>query len=162
MMMVLISFIFIVVAVNIFHAMKRSVVERIEEIALMKAVGATGGEIQFIFITEGLIIGILGSFIGVLSAYTISHNVNGIFHFVERLVLFFIDLFSRFTRGRETMNGDGIYRGTLYFFQELPVEIMSSDVLYVTATALFSVLAAAWCASRAVSTIRPAKVLRYE
>ena len=43
MMMVLVGLIFIVVGFNVFHSLRRSVHERTEEIALLKAVGIPPG-----------------------------------------------------------------------------------------------------------------------
>jgi lipoprotein-releasing system permease protein len=161
MMMVLVSLIFVVVAVNIFHSMKRSVVERIEEIALMKAVGATPFAIQSIFILEGAMIGFLGSTFGAVLGYVVSYNINRVFGFAESLMNFFSSLISRFAGG---FPGDDftIYSGGSYYLQEVPIDIMTSDVVYITSIALFSALAAAWYASRWISTVKPVVVLRYE
>jgi lipoprotein-releasing system permease protein len=162
MMMVLISLIFVVVAVNIFHSMKRSVVERIEEIALMKAVGATAFSIQSVFILEGAIIGVLGSSLGAVLGYLISYNINGIFDLVEKIINFFTSFLAGITGQAGPINDFNIYSGSSYFLQEVPIEIMTGDVVYITSMALFSALAAAWYASRGVATIKPAAVLRYE
>ena len=162
MMMVLISLIFIVVAVNIFHSMKRSVVERVEEIALMKAVGATPLSIQLIFIIEGAMIGILGSLTGTISGYIISNNINGIFGLVEKLINFFTVFISGFMGGAGAINDFSIYTGNSYYLLEVPVEIMILDVIFITGIALFSALAAAWYASCGVARVKPAEVLRYE
>lgn len=162
MMMLLISLIFIVVAVNIFHSMKRSVVERISEIALMKAVGATPFSVQSIFILEGLIIGVVGSSIGAVLGYLISFNINSIFGFAEYSINSVSSFFRDLLGQAGSSNVVNIYSGGSYFLQEVPVEIMTGDVLYITGMALFSALAAAWYASRGVSTIKPAEILRYE
>lgn len=162
MMMLLISLIFIVVAVNIFHSMKRSVVERIPEIALMKAVGATPLSVQSVFIFEGLIIGILGSSIGAFLGYLISYNINSIFGFVEDTINSASYFLSNIFGQAGPLNEVNIYSGSSYFLQDIPVEIMTGDVFYITLMALFSALAAAWYASRGVATIKPAEVLRYE
>ena len=162
MMMVLISLIFIVVAVNIFHSMKRSVVERIEEIALMKAVGATPFSIQSIFIIEGAIIGLLGSSLGAILGYLISYNINGIFDLVELVINYSNTFISSLLEKAGPINEISIYSGSSYYLQELPIEIMTGDVIFITAMALFSALAAAWYASKGVSSVKPVVVLRYE
>ena len=156
MMMLLISLIFIVVAVNIFHSMKRSVVERVEEIALMKAVGAAPFSIQSIFIIEGVMIGILGSSLGAVLGYIVSSNVNPIFSLVEKIVNFISSLIN--TGGSEF----SIYSGSSYYLTEVPVVIMGWDFLYITGMALFSAVIAAWIASKGISAVKPIDVLRYE
>ncbi|MBI9098459.1 MAG: ABC transporter permease, partial [Spirochaetaceae bacterium] len=162
MMMVLISLIFVVVAVNIFHSMKRSVVERIEEIALMKAVGATAFSIQSVFIMEGAIIGILGSLSGVISGYLISYNINSIFDLIEKIINFITSVYTGFLETNGPVNEFTIYSGNSYYLQEVPIKIMTPDVIYITAMALFSALAAAWYASRQVTRVSPVVALRYE
>lgn len=162
MMMILISLIFVVVAVNIFHSMKRSVVERIGEIALLKAVGATPFSIQSIFILEGAMIGILGSSLGAFLGYAVSYNINGIFSLAEKIINFFSMVIRQFT-GVGAANGDiTIYSGSSYYLQNVPIEIMTNDVIYITAVALFSALAAAYFASKEISKVKPVVVLRYE
>jgi len=156
MMMVLISLIFLIVAVNIFHSMKRSVVERIEEVALMKAVGAAPFSVQSVFIMEGAIIGVLGSSLGVLLGYVVTLNINSLFGVVENVVNSIRALASG------PVDEFSIYTGSSYYLQRIPVEIMTGDVVYITSVALLSALAAAWIASRGVSSVKPAVVLRYE
>ncbi|MBN2658827.1 MAG: ABC transporter permease [Spirochaetales bacterium] len=156
MMMVLISLIFLVVAVNIFHSMKRSVVERIEEVALLKAVGAAPFSVQSVFILEGAIIGVLGSAAGTVFGFLVTKNINTIFGFVESAVNAIRSI------GKESINDFSIYTGSSYYLQRVPVEIMTPDVIYITSVALFSALAAAWMASRGVASVKPAVVLRYE
>lgn len=162
MMMVLISLIFIVVAVNIYHSMKRSVVERIDEIAVMKAVGASAFSIQLIFILEGAFIGLMGSAAGALLGYGVTTHINGIFDFVEFLVNGTVLIFAGLTGSAGPADSFGIYSGSDYYLQSISVVIMKGDVIYILAAAFLSVLAAAWFASRGVSSVKPAEVLRYE
>jgi len=162
MMMILISLIFVVVAVNIFHTMKRSVVERIEEIALMKAVGATPLSIQSIFIMEGIMIGFLGASIGTVFGYILSYNINRIFDVVEKVVNFFSLILSGILGNHGPVDEINIYTGSSYYLQEVPIEIMTGDVIFITALALFSALGAAWYASKGISSVKPIVVLRYE
>ncbi|GAG95563.1 unnamed protein product, partial [marine sediment metagenome] len=57
-MMVLIGLIFIVVGFNIYHTLRRTVRERYEEIGVLKALGASNRAIQYIFVLDGLLIGL--------------------------------------------------------------------------------------------------------
>lgn len=122
----------------------------------MKAVGATPMGVQSVFILEGAIIGVFGSAIGVLLGYAVTYNINEIFSIVETIVNTFSGWFT------DSVNDLSIYTGSSYFLQRVPVEIMVGDVVYITAAALLSALAAAWIASRGVSSVKPAVVLRYE
>jgi putative ABC transport system permease protein len=62
----------LVAAVGIANTMLMSVLERTREIGIMKAVGASNRQLQFIFLVEGTIIGLMGGAIGMLSAWAAS------------------------------------------------------------------------------------------
>ncbi|RLW70209.1 MAG: hypothetical protein B6D68_01155, partial [spirochete symbiont of Stewartia floridana] len=70
MMILLLTLIFIVVAVNIDQSLRRMATERVEDISILKAMGATPGEIRILFLRHGWMIGgisgLLGSVLGVL------------------------------------------------------------------------------------------------
>jgi len=57
---------FMVCVVGIANAMLMSVLERFKEIATMKCLGARNGTIAFLFVSESLVLGILGGILGVL------------------------------------------------------------------------------------------------
>ena len=59
-MMLLVGLIFIVVGFNIYHSLRRSVFERMEEIAVLKAMGVPPRRIQSVFVLQGLMIGVVG------------------------------------------------------------------------------------------------------
>lgn len=61
-----------VAALGIANTMLMSVLERTREIGIMKAVGASGGQLQFIFVIEGALIGLVGGALGLLLAWAAS------------------------------------------------------------------------------------------
>ncbi len=62
----------LVSALGIANTMLMSVLERTREIGIMKAVGADNSHLQFIFLMEGGLIGLLGAVIGLLMAWAAS------------------------------------------------------------------------------------------
>ena len=59
----------LVAALGIANTMLMSVLERTREIGIMKAVGAGNGTLQFIFLLEGALIGLLGGSCGLLACW---------------------------------------------------------------------------------------------
>lgn len=62
----------LVAAIGIANTMLMSVLERVREIGIMKAVGARDGHVQAIFLVEGLLIGAVGSTLGLLLGWAAS------------------------------------------------------------------------------------------
>ena len=167
MMMLLIGLIFIVVGVNIYQSLRRSVVERTEEIGVLKAIGAPPLPLQLVFVLEGLWIGLAGGLGGLGLGLLVSHNINELFGAAEVVVnavagaaTWVGALFS----GAEPA-GSGSYTifSPAYFYLEaVPAVVVPLEVAGIVAFAILSATAAAYVASRRVSTIAPASVLRYE
>ena len=153
-MFLVVSLVFLVVAVNIFHSMKRSVSERMEEVALLKSIGAVPGEIIMIFLLEGLLISLVGVLAGMVLGLILSFNINGLFEVVERVVNGLLGLF----------NGSGIsiYSSRTFYLVNVPVLIMESDLVFVGAAAVIFSLWGAWAAASPVARINPAEVLNIE
>lgn len=63
----------LVAALGIANTMLMSVLERTREIGIMKAVGASNGQLQFIFLVEGALIGLVGGGLGMLLAWAASY-----------------------------------------------------------------------------------------
>lgn len=63
-------------AIGITNTMLMSVLERTREIGIMKAVGAKDGQIQAIFLTEGVFVGLVGAALALVSAWGASKYAN--------------------------------------------------------------------------------------
>lgn len=66
----------LVAAIGITNTMVMAVLERTREIGIMKAVGASEGQIMSIFLIEGMLLGVAGGSIGVLSGWAISLGLD--------------------------------------------------------------------------------------
>jgi len=166
MMMVLVGLIFIVVGFNVYHSLRRSVHERMEEIAVLKAVGIPPGRIQTIFVLEGLIIGLAGAVIGLLAGLAVAGNVNGVFSVLEAVVNGLLGaaraLASPFLAHGSMSGGFSVFSPAYFYISQVPSRVFPQEAFFVCFFAVLACTEAAWAASRAVSRFRPAEVLRYE
>lgn len=74
----------VVSAIGMFNTMTIALLERTNEIGTMKAIGATNREIQFLFLTESIIIGFLGGIGGIMIGFLGSHMANYGFNLLAR------------------------------------------------------------------------------
>jgi lipoprotein-releasing system permease protein len=165
MMMVLVGLIFLVVGFNVFHSLRRRVLARREEIAVLKAVGIPPGRIQAVFVIEGLLIGITGGTAGLAAGLALSVNIDHVFSLVEGLVNGLMGSFRALllpfmAEGRG--GGFSIFSPTYFYLSSVPSRVLPREAFLVALFALLACVTAAWAASRAVSRFRPAEVLRYE
>jgi lipoprotein-releasing system permease protein len=68
-MAIILSLIVLVAALNIVNPLTMSVIEKMKEIGILKAMGANDRSIASIFIVQGLVIGVLGTFLGAVLGY---------------------------------------------------------------------------------------------
>jgi len=154
-MFVLVGLIFIVVGLNIYQAQRRIVLERREEIGLLRAVGAGDRAVRLVFVWDGLVIGLTGAGLGTALGLLISFNIAGFFSVLENAVNIILSLLNR-------GGGFAVFSPAVFYIKELKARVIPQEVLLIFFFGLFSALGAAWFASGKVSRIRPAEVLRYE
>jgi len=161
-MMILLCLIFIVVAVNIKNSLERSVIERKEEIGILRAVGAAPVSIRLIFLVEGGLIAVIGAFSGTLLGMLVSININEVFRLTELVVNGAVRIIGTlfFTIGG--MKNIEIFPTSVFYMQEVPVRMMYSDVLIIVLFAIAASISAAYFASRRMSDFSPTEILRNE
>lgn len=73
--------ILMVAGFGIYNIMNMTINEKIREIAILKAMGYSGGDITQIFLTQAMVIGLLGGLVGLLFGYAVARIVNHVpFH----------------------------------------------------------------------------------
>lgn len=133
-----------VAAFNIVSTLVMLVNDKRSDIAIMRTLGMSPGQVMGVFIVQGTLIGFVGTIIGVICGVLIASNVDTIVPALERLFQ------------TQFLSPD------VYYISELPSDLRLKDV---TVIAIVSFLASmvmtvypAWQASRT----QPAEALRYE
>jgi lipoprotein-releasing system permease protein len=163
-MFILVGLIFIVVGLNIFQAQRRSVLQRREEIGLLRAVGGTKNAVRFVFALDGAIIGLTGASLGLGLGMTVALNIQQFFSIVEMIVNEFIGIIN-FLAGFLGIGraGDFAFFSTrIFYIKEIPSRVIPHEVIIIFLFGFLSALCAAWFASQKTVKIQPAEVLRYE
>jgi lipoprotein-releasing system permease protein len=133
-----------VAAFNIVSTLVMVVRDKQSDIAILRTVGATPRSILRIFVTQGSVIGVVGTLAGVAAGVLLALNL-------ESVVTFF-----------ESTFGIKFLAADVYFISDLPSELRAGDVLRIGGIALLLALVStvypAWVAARTA----PAEALRYE
>lgn len=145
MMFLILALIVLVAAFNLVSGLVMLVNDKQAEIAILKTMGATPGLICRIFMVQGLYVGGLGTFVGVLLGIGLALNITHVVHMLERL------LHMKFMT-------ESVYFG----IDHLPSIVRWTDIGWITAMAagmtLMATLYPAWRAAH----VQPAEVLRHE
>jgi lipoprotein-releasing system permease protein len=143
-MFIILSMIVAVAAFNILSTMVMLVTEKNSDIAILRTLGMSGGQVMSLFMITGTVIGFIGTLIGTLLGLLVSINVSNIIKYLESF--FEVDFMS----------------SEVYYISEISADIHRADVIAIVAVAFgLSILATiypAWSASR----VHPAEALRYE
>jgi len=163
-MFILVGLIFIVVGLNIFQAQRRSVLQRREEIGLLRAVGGSEGEVKFIFVCDGAFIGFTGAVLGLFLGLLVSFNIPEFFTLVENVVNTVRGLLNTFTRflGIGLAGNFAVFSPSIFYLKEIPSRVLPHEVIIIFMFGFLSALTAGYFASRKIAKIEPAEVLRYE
>ena len=142
-MFLILTLIILVAALNIISGLIMLVKEKSSNIAILRTIGASKGSIIRIFIISGSMIGITGTFLGVILGVSFAMNID------------------RIKDALESITGTNLFDPVVYFLTTLPSDLEISSVIKVAGMSLiFSVLATIYPAWRA-SRLTPAEILRY-
>ncbi len=133
-----------VAAFNIVSTLVMVVRDKQADIAILRTAGATPGDILRVFVTQGTVIGVLGTFSGMVLGVLLSLNLEGIVHFMEA------------SFGVKFLAAD------VYFISDLPADLRIPDVVRICSIALvLALLSTLYPAWRGAKT-SPAEALRYD
>lgn len=160
-LLLLSALIFIVVTVNIYNSMRRSIYEHREDICVLSAAGAKPGEIRGVFIVNGLGTGFAGAVLGVLCGLCISVRIKDVFAGVEHFVTS-VGIFIASFAGQENPPDFKLFDPRYFYIDQITARIFFHEVLFVFVFGVFSAAAAAYFAGRKVTALKPGEILRYE
>jgi lipoprotein-releasing system permease protein len=126
----------LIAALNILITLVMMVMEKYRDIAILISMGARQRQIRKIFFTQGLLIGVVGTSIGLVVGYTFCY-------FANKYQLIPLD-------------------AQIYPLSFVPFEPNWTDGIWVAAAAIFVSFCATLYPARNATKIAPAEVLRYE
>ena len=143
-MFIILSLIIAVAAFNIVSMLVMVVTDKQGDIAILRTLGMAPKSVMAIFMTQGSLIGVIGTVVGVVLGVLLSINIEHIVPMIETL-----------------LNTD-LLAADVYYISQLKAELHESDVIKIVLLSLvlsfLSTLYPAWRASR----VQPAEALRYE
>jgi lipoprotein-releasing system permease protein len=164
-MFILVGLIFIVVGLNIFQAQRRAVLEHREDIGLLRAVGGGERAVRLVFVCDGAIIGFTGAASGLILGLLIASNIPRFFTFIENIVngiIYIVNSIASISGAGGVDGGFSFFSPAVFYIKEIPSRIIPQEAVLIFMFGFLSALLAAWFASRKISRILVAEVLRYE
>lgn len=120
------------------------VVEKTRDIGTLKALGASGGGVMSIFLSYGLLLGIVGSGVGLLGGIVFVQNINEVAGVIEKIT------------------GQEVFDPTVYYFTEIPTILNPFTLCWVMAGAVAIATTASVLPAMRAARMHPVAALRFE
>jgi len=134
-MFIILALIVLVAAFNIASTLIMMVMGKTKDIAILKAMGAMDGSIRKIFIFKGMVIGFMGTTLGVCLGFILCKLLEK-YKFIE-------------------------LPGDVYYISTLPVRLEAPDVFIIAAGAMVICFIATLYPARQASKLNPVEAIRY-
>ena len=143
-MFIILLLIVAVAAFNIVSTLVMLVTDKQADIAILRTLGASPASIVQIFMVQGALIGVIGTFVGLVLGVLVGFNVATVVPFVENLL------------------GFKFLAKDIYYISDLPSDVQLGDVTTIGIVALVLSFIATLYPSWRASRTNPAEALRYE
>jgi|TARA_B110000503_G_scaffold77244_1_gene119064 lipoprotein-releasing system permease protein len=144
MILLLVFFILAIAVFNVVSMLMMVVIDKRSAISVLKTQGAKNFEIAFIFMTQGLLIGLTGSFLGAIVGIFGALNAPAVMNKIESLL------------------GFNFLESEVYPIDYLPSQLIWGDVFLVILAAVALNLIVTIYPSLQAAKVKPATELRYE
>jgi lipoprotein-releasing system permease protein len=134
-MFIILALIVLVAAFNIASTLIMMVMGKTKDIAILKAMGAMDGSIRKIFIFKGMVIGFMGTTLGVFLGFILCKLLEK-YKFIE-------------------------LPGDVYYLSTLPVRLEAPDVFIIAVGAMVICFVATLYPARQASKLNPVEAIRY-
>ena len=143
-MFIILTLIVAVAAFNLVSTLVMTVTDKRADIAILRTLGATPRSVMGIFMVQGALSGVIGTFAGVAFGLLIAFNVGVIVPAIERLL------------------SVSFLPSSVYLLSRRPSEPQSGDIVPIVVISLVLSFVATLYPSWRASRVQPAEALRYE
>ena len=140
----ILTFVVIVAAFGIMSTLITTTVQKTREIGVMKALGATVGQMLWVFLAQGALVGFFGTLIGLGTGIFLVQYRNQVRDLLAQT--FHVHLFP----------------ASVYQFSEIPAEIVPHDVVIICVSGFIICTVAALIPAYFAARLDPVKALRFE
>ncbi|MFM1908329.1 MAG: hypothetical protein RLZZ591_2006 [Pseudomonadota bacterium] len=144
MMFIILTLIVAVAAFNLVSTLVMTVTDKRADIAILRTLGASPKSIMGIFVVQGALVGVIGTFAGLLLGLGVAFNIDVIVPALERLL------------------SASFLPKDIYLISQMPSDPQQSDILPITLISLALAFLATLYPSWRASQVNPAEALRYE
>lgn len=141
---VLLFMIILVAGFGILAIFLTIVMDKTRDIGILKSLGASSSGVAGIFVSYGLVLGVIGSIAGLVLGLIFVANINEIADWIGRLT------------DRQ------IFDPNIYYFYEIPALVQPWTVFWIVSGAIFIAVFASVVPALRAATLHPVEALRYE
>jgi lipoprotein-releasing system permease protein len=143
-MFIILTLIVAVAAFNLVSTLVMTVTDKRADIAILRTLGASPKSIMGVFMVQGALAGVFGTFGGVAFGLLVALNIGVIVPAIERAF------------------GVAFLPGSIYLISRMPSEPLATDIVPIALISLLLAFVATLYPSWRASRVNPAEALRYE